>query len=338
MLAGAAGVLAVAVVAPFLFSKKAMVQPAQPDDQQLTLYLSSAPGAHNVGLLLARDAGLFKRARLSVTIVTATDDQQAIRAVSDNANAIALVPAQAFLIARGMQMPAVAFSASFQESTVAFFTLKDLILKSASDFGGKAVAYRQGTDASSVYNAVLDRNVVSRFRGREVTADAGIDALVEGKVDILPGHLEDEAYRLRKAGVEFNLALPGRFGVHTLGTVFITNQRNLQYDQDLLVRFLQAAADGWQLAYRDTDAAFAAFVAQGGVGSDLALFKKAMDEQRPYIWPLGGRFGEFERQKLTDLQRRLVLQRLMSAPVDLDRAVSFEILRKVHRRNMPSAG
>ena len=57
-----------------------------------------------------------------------------------------------------------------------------------------------------------------------------------------------------------------------------------------------------------------------------------MDMQRRYLRPFGTRFGELDLRRLRILQAQLLQRRIIQQPVDLSRAVNFDILTEIYRK------
>ena len=56
-----------------------------------------------------------------------------------------------------------------------------------------------------------------------------------------------------------------------------------------------------------------------------------MDAQRGFLRPYGTRFGELDERRIRVLQAQLLQRRLLQEPVDLTRAVNYDILKEAYR-------
>lgn len=308
--------------------------PSSSASTKVRLHLGGPLAESDGGIIVALKSGIFERAGLVVEIVIENSDGQAVAALAADKDDVALVSARALILARGRGLPVVAFSAASMESRVAFFSRSDLPVRTPRDFAGRAVGYRAGSDAQSVYEALMARNRISRANIKETTSNVSTDALATGAIDVLVGDIGRESYELRKAGVSFDQLRPSQFGVHLLGTVFATADGNLSNRQGLLRKFLQAVVAGWERTYSNMDESLVLIGEAVPAMNDIKLLRQVMDTQRELIRPLGARFGEYDRQRWSDLHALLLQQRQLSQPIDLSRAYSLDVLRELYRSTL----
>lgn len=62
-----------------------------------------------------------------------------------------------------------------------------------------------------------------------------------------------------------------------------------------------------------------------------------MDAQRHFLRPSGTRLGELDPLKLRMLQGELLQQRIIRQPLDLARAINYDILTEVYRTRSDSS-
>jgi NitT/TauT family transport system substrate-binding protein len=283
------------------------------------------------GPIVAGKLGLFNGAGLDLELVPGSSDAQAVDSVLANENAVGLTSAIAFLEARASGKPIVAFSASYVQSGGLFYARSNSRIYSPNDFEGKTVNYRRGTDTSLLYDLMLGNRNVNRSAIREVEEPLSINSLIEGKVDILPGHVGIEAREFARRGLAYATVDPRRFGVHLLGSVYFCAEKAIKQNRQTLVSLVQVISAGWEQAYQDYAVTVPMLLGSDFPKWELGYLKSAMDQQRDYVRPAAARPGDYDRSMWTDLYRVMLQMGVIKDTVDISRAVSFDILNDAHR-------
>lgn len=287
------------------------------------------------GPIVAGKLGRFAGASVDLELVPGTSDSQAIDSVLQNENAIGLASAIGFLGARASGKPIVAFSASYVQSGGLFYARANSRIYSPRDFEGKVANYRRGTDTALLFDLMLANSNVNRSTIREIEEPLSADALIEAKVDILPGHVGVEAREFAKRGLSYATIDPRRFGVHLLGSVYFCTEKTIRQNRQALVALVQAISAGWEQAYQDYSVTLPMLLGRDHAEWEFGYLRSAMDQQRDYVRPAAARVGDYDRQMWMDLYRVLLQMGIVKDTVDLSRAVSFDILNDAHR---PRAG
>ncbi|MDH2356824.1 ABC transporter substrate-binding protein [Bradyrhizobium sp. SSUT112] len=284
----------------------------------------------SAGALLAISDGLFARRGLSVEISAGKNDEDVASAVAVNQNVIGVASAQGFLKARADGFPIVAFAASYVASSVQFFALSDTKFVEPIDLEGKRIGYRPGVEISSILSAFIAKNAIAQSGLKLVQTETPTFDLLHGNIDVLIGHQEVEGEILWSSNVSYRTVSPDSFGVHTMGPVYIANEKAFS-SPDRLEDFLIAVADGWNAAYSDYDRSVPIIAGIIEEKVSPAVLSRVMDAQRRLLRPSGTRLGEIDSQRLKNLHELLLQQRLMRQPIDLSRAVNYDVLRGVYR-------
>ena len=281
--------------------------------------------------MVALSDGLFARDGLNVQIVPGTPDDGPLRSVSAGSQAIGVVGAEQFLEGRARGLPIIAFAAAYLETPVVFYARAASAITAPRDFVGKRVGYRPGSDTQIIYQALLDRQSISRAGVKEVRVDADPGPFTADDVDVWPGHVGTDAYALMQRNIDYSTIAPADYGIHVPGTVYFATQDLARDNPDLIRRFLHAVVAGWQTTYADEGQAVAQIAAYDPTTLTPAFVRFKLDRQRQLLRPFGARFGEFADTHWRDLQQILLRQRLIAAPVDLSQAVTSDFLADVYR-------
>jgi hypothetical protein len=115
-----------------------------------------------------------------------------------------------------------------------------------------------------------------------------------------------------------------------MGPIYFANERAFSSPGNLQ-KFLIAIANGWISAYSDYQRTLPIIARSIDDEPSSAQMSRVMDEQRRFLRPYGARFGELDPQRLKNLQDQLLQQRMIRQPIDLTRAVNYDILAEVYR-------
>jgi hypothetical protein len=163
-----------------------------------------------------------------------------------------------------------------------------------------------------------------------VDSDTPLQDLVNRKVDVVLGRRDVDGLELERLNSEYRILRPDAFGVHVPGPVFFAQERTLA-QPNRLEKFLMAIAGGWSAAYADPSRTIPIIANSVGIRLPLSLVSRLMDSQRSLLRPFGARFGEMGSIRIRTLQSQLLQRRTIQQPVDLTRAIKYDILKEAYR-------
>lgn len=281
------------------------------------------------GALVASKEGFFAQQRLSVRFFNPQERDSS--SDDDSTVIIRLQNARDFLIARATGTPFVAIAGNYLDSSATFFFRRDRNIRSAQDLAGKSIGYDLNSDTGLIFEWFLAKNSVARSTIAERAANPGVLGLLDNSVDVVLGHSGLDDLALEKAGIEYDTLDPRAYGVHALGTVYVTSEANVRQKPETLVRFLRALIAGWDYAYSYPEQAVALLALPTDSDAQRNALKRALQQQREYQRPGGVRFGEALRSRWSDLYSFMSQRRLIRTPIDLPRATDTKLLTEAYR-------
>ncbi len=303
----------------------------------ISLRLNGPFDSSFAGEMVAARAGLFEREGLHIELKPGGVEADPIDLVAIGADAIGVVGADRFLLARGKGVPIVAFAAGYLESPIVFFVLNQSGIHTPRDFIGKRVHYQTEQDTAIIYNALMTRLRLPRINVHETSAGTDISSLINGKVDIWSGHIARDAresYRLQQQGIRYNIIRPADYGIHVPGTVYFTTEKTIRDHPALIRQFLRAVIAGWELVYADYAKSVPLIAAFDEKTLTLELVRFALEQQRDFIRPPNMRFAEFDDTRWKLLRDILLQQQLINNSIDMSKAVTFDFLREAYRKSI----
>ncbi len=301
---------------------------------EISLRLNGPFGPIFAGEMVAARSGLFEREGLHLELKPGGVDADPITLVSSGADTFGVARGDAFLVARAKGAPIVAFAAGYLESPVVFYALEQSKIHVPQDFIGKRVTRQAGQDTATIYDAMLANLQISRSQVREISKGTDIAALLNGDVDIWPGHVGKESYVLRQKGIPYTVVYPSNYGIHVPGTVYFTSEKIIRDHPSLVQKFLRAVIAGWNLAYADysKSAPLISSFDDKTLTPDRVHFE--LREQRDLVFPLGRRFTEFDDRQWKLLRNILINERLIDYSIDMSKAVRYDFLREAYRKSI----
>jgi ABC-type nitrate/sulfonate/bicarbonate transport system substrate-binding protein len=303
----------------------------------VSVRLSGPFGPDFAGEMVALGAGLFVHESLSVTLRPGDNDTDSLGRVAAGEDTIGVAGAEHLLTMRAKGAPVVAFAAEFLKTPVAFYALVRSGIRTPFDFVGHRIGYQPGQDTAMIYRAMMDRLQISRSKVQEISVGTDVSPLLDGRVEVLPGHVGVEAYTLTREGINYQVVSPPDYGLHVPGTVYFTTERTIRDHPDIIRRFLRAVIAGWELTYSDEQRSVPMVVAYDTAALSPEMVSFQLERQRGELRPSGARLGDFDETQWQLLQSILIQQRLLKDPIDLASAITFDFLRDAYRvRHMGS--
>jgi ABC-type nitrate/sulfonate/bicarbonate transport system substrate-binding protein len=255
--------------------------------------------------------------------------QDVLASLSSGKTAFALVNSIDYLLAKTKGAPLVAFGAGIVETPVVFYALEKSGIRTPADFVGARVARKAGSDTAIVYDAVLRSVGIARSQVKEISGRVGVSDLIDGKIDVLPGHAGKEAYLLHLKGIPYNVIRASEYGIHIPGTVYVTSTRRTQEQPSSVQTFLGSAITGWSAVYTNSRTSVA--IVARAIGSDPQQVEFELSTLRDSVIPDRRRIGEFDDLQWRQLLTILIGEGLVKASADLYGAVDYRFLREAYR-------
>lgn len=224
--------------------------------EKVTLQLRWDNQFQFAGYFAAEWMGYYRDAGLAVTIRSAVKpDMEILSSITEVAEGRADfgVGAADILLAvdKGADFSIVA--SIFQQSATRFYYREDLPLNSLADLTRLRVARRK--------NDLIDIELQAMLKSEGIEPDAvipaehepGLEHLIEGRVDIVPGYSISIPYAARGLGMKLKVLRPSTYGVDFYGDSLFTRGKLVRNNPELVEKFLKASLKGWQYALANSE-------------------------------------------------------------------------------------
>ncbi|MFV1949945.1 MAG: ABC transporter substrate-binding protein [Anaerolineales bacterium] len=299
---------------------------AKPAPDTISVRLKWTHGVQFAGLYMAEQQGFFEEENLSVTLLEGGLDFDEIDLVATGQNDFGIVGGPQVLVARGQDIPIKAVATIFRIDPAVYFALTESGIEGPEDFIGKRVIVNPVDAKMSVMlkNAGIDMAQII-----EVPPSSDIEIFYNREVDVWGGYITNQVVRARLDGYELNVIFPSDYGVHYYGDCFITTERLLQENPDLVERFLRAAIRGWRYAIENPDEAVAATLKYFET-DDEAFLKASMEAQIPLIHTGVDQIGWMKAKIWQGMYDILLEQGTLVSSFDLDQIYTMDILNRIY--------
>jgi putative hydroxymethylpyrimidine transport system substrate-binding protein len=255
--------------------KQEAVTGAAGSTQSLTLMLDWVPNADHVGLYQALAEGDFARAGLDVHVEVPSDPASPLELLAAGKVDAAISYEPEVLLARNQGQPLVSVAAIVQEPLTSIVSIGSKHITSARDLKGKRVGDAGIPYQHAYLTTILAHAGVPLSSVKEINVGANlVPAMLSGRVDATLGaYWNVEAIELAELHKHPNVIHMQQVGVPDYDELVVVVRKNTIVNHpDIVRRFVQALARGYESARRDPKAAVDNMVrANPGMDEKLAL-------------------------------------------------------------------
>lgn len=245
------------------------------------------------------------------------------------------------LLAIDRGAPLVVLAPIFQQSAAEFYAREGTRLNAPADLLKLRVARKVNDLIDIELQAMLLAEGIAPAKLKSYPHQPGIEHLVSGRVDVIPGYSFSAGYELAVRGIKTRKLLPGSYGVDFYGDTLFASSRLTDADPAKAERFLRASLKGWEYAlehpYEIADRITRELPRNAAViHGDLKAFNRAQVDmvKQLTMYPVM-ELGHLNRHRLSHMAEFMVKAGVLKSELDLARAVfdpaRDELLRKARR-------
>ncbi len=208
------------------------------------------------GYYAAQWEGHYERAGFDVDIRSAIRPDGTIRSAVEEVvqgRADFGIGAADVLLARDRGADLVVVATILQQSAAAFYALDGTGLDTPADFTRLRVARKVNDLIDVELQALLHAEGIDPATVTPYPHQAGIDHLVRGDVDVIPGYEISAAIQFQLAGVPVETLRPADYGITFYGDSLFTRREVIDRDPARVARFVEATLAGWRHAMENSD-------------------------------------------------------------------------------------
>jgi|HubBroStandDraft_6_1064221.scaffolds.fasta_scaffold02032_10 putative hydroxymethylpyrimidine transport system substrate-binding protein len=266
---------AVALVLAGCGEKQEAVTGTTSSAQQLTLMLDWFPNADHVGIYQALAEGDFTKADLDVHVQVPSDPSTPLKLLAAGKVDAAISYEPEVMLARDQGLPLVSVAAIVQRPLTSIVSIGSKHIKTPAQLKGKRVGDAGIPYQHAYLDTILAQAGVPASSVKEINVGSNlVPAMLSGHVDATLGAFWNyEAIQLAQLHKHPNVIHVEDVGVPTYDELVVVVRKNTIVNHpDVVRRFVQALARGYESTRRDPQAAVANLVhASSGLDSKLQL-------------------------------------------------------------------
>ncbi len=297
---------------------------------QISVRLKWIPNAAFSGDIIAKEKGFFKENNIEATIHQGAFDLDPIKLIASGSDDFGIAGSDQIILARAKGIPLVSIGVIFQSSPVAFVTKEDSGITEPSQFIGKKVGVKTGTDADTIYTVLMKRLKIDRAQIKEIPVKFSLTPFLTGQIDVHPTYATNEPLQLEKMGVKVNIIDPKEYGVKPYGMCYFTTEKMIQQNPELVQRYLRSVIKGYEWAMDNKEEAtktIVQFNKKLNYETQLKMMKiiepiLKRDETKRICW--------MNKDKWLETEKVYLDAGILKKPIDIDQAFTMRFVKKVY--------
>ncbi|MDM8544607.1 ABC transporter substrate-binding protein [Desulfococcaceae bacterium HSG9] len=220
--------------------------------QPLTIRLNWIANVEFAGVLLAKKRGWYEKAGIDLTIKAWETDKSPIEEVIAGKAQIGVAEGADLIKAQAEGKKIKAIAAKFQKTPYCLVSKKKQGIKTLKQLKGKKVGIYDPS-------AILMLKIVLADAGMKyddiIPVEIGWDvqALLDDKIDVHPGFMNDEPRIIKEKGFEANVIPAFKHGYDFYAGVYFVADTIIQKQPKLIQTFLNVTLRGWREAFKNPE-------------------------------------------------------------------------------------
>jgi putative hydroxymethylpyrimidine transport system substrate-binding protein len=312
--------------------KESVTAAASSTSQPVSLMLDWFPNADHVGVYEALADGAFKADGLGVHVQIPTDPASPLELLAAGRVDFAISYEPEVMLARQQGQPLVSVAALVQEPLTSIVSIGSKHIRTPANLKGKTIGDAGIPYQHAYLTTILQRAHVPLSSVKEINVGGNlVPAMLSGRVDATLGaYWNYEAIQLQQLGKRPNVIRMNQVGVPNYDElVLVTRESEITNHIDLVRRFVQALARGYEAVRSDPSAAVTNLVKANPTLSrklQLASVKVTLPAFFPSGSDAGQPWGWQDQTQWNTYGQWMLSNRLISNPEAYDGASTNEVL------------
>jgi NitT/TauT family transport system substrate-binding protein len=203
---------------------------------------------------LGRERGLFAAEGIDLDIQEGRGSGVVTQAVAAGSVPFGYVDVPTMMRAAIKGAPVIATGVLVQVNPMSAMGFSDKNIRTPDQIRGRIVATSPGDSLSQIWPLFLKRTGLKESDFTTVSGDAQtkLNAVINGRADLLLGYVMDQSMRIKDAtGKDVFPIRFADFGINLVSSGIVTRPAMLQENPDLVRRFMRAATRAVELAERE---------------------------------------------------------------------------------------
>ena len=223
-----------------------------------------------------------KKNDLELKIEPGSESTDPIKSVLSGADDFGCTSAEKFLVADEHGDDLVMVGVINQLSPTVFISKKEKKILTPRDWVGKRVGVLPGVATDSVYLSLLRKLDVTNSQFTELKVPLDLETFIAGSYDVRPALAYDEPVSLELQHVPYNMIEPKDYGINYVGRVYFARRKFINDNPELVQKFVNSMADGWNASMARPEAAIAR-LKEYDPGTEITRDLASLKQAKPYF-------------------------------------------------------
>jgi len=192
---------------------------------------------------------------LDLTLIEGSDEIDPIKLVISGQDKFGVCGADRIFTANESGADLVVLGVVNYINPTVFLAKEGLGIRTPKDFEGRKVGVLTGNNTEMIYRILVKKANVDPKKIQEVEASFDLATFLTGVYDVRPAYIFDETVSLDKEGIKYSIVKPQDYGVQFIGTVYFTKRETIQKEPELVQKFVNSIAAGWEIALENPEKA-----------------------------------------------------------------------------------
>jgi len=234
---------------------------AKEPPRPLTIQLNWIANVEFAGVLLAKERGWYEDAGIDLTIKTWKSGLSPIEEVISGKTQIGVAEGADTIKARSKGKKIRAIAAKFQKTPYCLVSKKKQGIKIPEQLRGKRVGFYDPS-ATLMIKIVLADAGMKYDDIIPVKIGWDIQALLDDRIDVHPGFMNDEPRLMKEKGYETHVIPAFKYGYDFYAGVYFVTDTMIEKQPQLIQAFLNVTMRGWNEAFKTPQATSRMIVAK----------------------------------------------------------------------------
>jgi NitT/TauT family transport system substrate-binding protein len=267
---------------------------------------------------------------LKINLIEGADDVDPIKMVISGSDKFGVCGADRIFTGNEKGADLVVIGVVNYINPTVFIAKAGLNVHTPKDFEGKRVGVFTGNNTEMIYRTLVRKAGLDKSKITEVEAPFDLGSFIAGAYDIRPAYIFDETVSLDKRGIKYSVVKPQDYGVSFIGDVYFTKRSTVENEPELVQKFINSIAQGWEIALKDPEKALkylAAYNKTIDINRERASFKAGIN----YFKGENGKVLTSDIQKWKEMGNDLKGLGVVKA-FDVDKFINNSFIDKYHNR------
>jgi NitT/TauT family transport system substrate-binding protein len=192
---------------------------------------------------------------LDINLIEGADDIDPIKMVLSGSDKFGVSGADRVFAANEVGADLVVIGVVNYINPTCFIALEELNVHTPKDFEGKKIGVFTGNNTEMIYRTLVKKAELDKSKLNEIEASFDLISFQNKVYEIRPAYIFDEPVSLDQQNIKYTVVKPQDYDVSFVGPVYFTTQNIIKNEPELVQKFINSIAQGWEIALENPEKA-----------------------------------------------------------------------------------